>query len=112
MSIADARTSRANRASKRPERPTVSPEKGNELLGLALLGMSLLLAFSFATYHPGDPSLFHDLAHAAPSRNWIGPAGAQVAALGFGFFGLSCFLLPLFLLVGGLRRLRRRGAGG
>ena len=110
MSIADARASRANRASKRPERPTLSPEKGNELLGLALLGASLLLAFSFGTYHPSDPSLFHDLAHTAPSRNWIGPAGAQVAALGFGFFGLSCFLLPLFLLVAGWRRLRRRGA--
>ena len=110
MSIADARASRANRASKRSERPTLSPEKGNELLGLALLGASLLLAFSFATYHPSDPSLFHDLAHAAPSRNWIGPAGAQLAALGFGFFGLGCFLLPMFLLVAGWRRLRRRGA--
>jgi len=110
MSIADARASRASRASKRPERPSLSPEKGNELLGLALLGASLLLAFSFATYHPSDPSLFHELAHAAPSRNWIGPAGAQVAALGFGFFGLSCFLLPLFLLVAGWRRLRRRAA--
>jgi DNA segregation ATPase FtsK/SpoIIIE, S-DNA-T family len=110
MSIADARASRGSRASKRPERPTLSPEKGNELLGLALLGGSLLLAFSFATYHPGDPSLFHDLARAAPSRNWIGPAGAELAALGFGFFGVSCFLLPLFLLVAGWRRLRRRGA--
>src|SRR5579862_9166679 len=110
MSIADARASRASRASKRPERPSLSPEKGNELLGLALLGASLLLAFSFDTYHPSDPSLFHELAHAAPSRNWIGPAGAQVAALGLGFFGLSCFLLPLFLLVAGWRRLRRRAA--
>src|SRR5260370_25790266 len=110
MSIADARASRATRASKRPERPTVSQEKGNELVGLALLGGSLLLAFSFGTYHPSDPSLFHDLARAAPSRNWIGPVGAQLAALGFGFFGLSCFLLPLFLLVAGWRRLRRRGA--
>ncbi|HVR11565.1 MAG TPA: DNA translocase FtsK 4TM domain-containing protein [Thermoanaerobaculia bacterium] len=110
MSIADARPSRATRTSKRPERPTLSPEKGNELLGLALVGGSLLLAFSFATYHPSDPSLFHELPQAAPSHNWIGPAGAQAAALGFGFFGLSCFLLPLFLMVAGWRRLRRRGA--
>jgi S-DNA-T family DNA segregation ATPase FtsK/SpoIIIE len=110
MSIADARTSRASRTGKRPEPPKLSPEKGNELLGLALLGSSLLLAFSFATYHPGDASLFHELPQAAPSRNWIGPAGAQVAAVAFGFFGFSCFLLPLFLLVAGWRRLRRRGA--
>jgi S-DNA-T family DNA segregation ATPase FtsK/SpoIIIE len=110
MSIADARARGASRTSKRPERPTLSPEKGNELLGLALVGASLLLVFSFATYHPSDPSLFHELAQAAPSRNWIGPAGAQVAALGFGFFGPSCFLVPLFLLAAGWRRLRRRGA--
>jgi S-DNA-T family DNA segregation ATPase FtsK/SpoIIIE len=107
MSIAETRTSRAG---KRPERPALSPEKGNELIGLALLGLSLLLAFSFATYHPGDPSLFHDLPRAARSHNWIGPAGAEAAAVGFGFFGLSCFLLPLFLLLAGCRRLRRRGA--
>jgi S-DNA-T family DNA segregation ATPase FtsK/SpoIIIE len=110
MSIADARARGASRTSKRPERPTLSPEKGNELLGLALVGVSLLLIFSFATYHPSDPSLFHELPQAAPSRNWIGPAGAQAAALGFSFFGLSCFLLPLFLLVAGWRRLRRRSA--
>jgi S-DNA-T family DNA segregation ATPase FtsK/SpoIIIE len=110
MSIADARASRASRTGKRPEPPKLSPEKGNELLGLALLGSALLLAFSFATYHPGDSSLFHELPHAAPSRNWIGPAGAEAAAVAFGFFGFSCFLLPLFLLVAGWRRLRRRGA--
>jgi DNA segregation ATPase FtsK/SpoIIIE, S-DNA-T family len=107
MSIAETRTSRAAR---RPERPTLSPEKGNELLGLALLGLGLLLAFSFATYHPSDPSLFHEPLRGAPSRNWIGPVGAEAAAVGFGFLGFSCFLLPLFLLVAGLRRLRRRGA--
>ncbi len=110
MSVADARASRASRSSKRPERPALSPEKGHELLGLALLGAALLLAFSFATYHPTDPSLFHELAQSAPARNWIGPAGAQAAAVGFGFFGVTCFLLPLFLLVAGWRRLRRRDA--
>jgi DNA segregation ATPase FtsK/SpoIIIE-like protein len=102
MSVAVTRTT------KRPERPTLSPEKGNELFGLALVGVSLLLVFSFATYHPGDPSLFHELPGAARSHNWIGPAGAQVAAVGFGFFGVSCFLLPAFFLVAGWRRLRKR----
>lgn len=120
-------------ASKRKARPALSPEKGNELVGLLLLSLGVLLALSFATYQPGDPSLFHrttaleipasppppapldgspnatSSASGAGSRNWIGPAGAQVSALAFGFLGLTCFLVPLFLLVAGWRRLRRRG---
>src|ERR1700761_9337245 len=110
MSVAISPSSRGSRAPPRPGRPLLSPEKGTELLGLVLVGMALLLAFSFSTYDPGDASLFHQLPHAARSHNWIGPAGAQVAAVAFGFFGLSCFLLPLFLLLSGWRRLRRRGA--
>ncbi len=110
MSIAATAAARASRAAKRPERPSLSPEKGNELIGLVLLAAALLLAGSFASYHPSDPSLFHELPQATRSHNWIGPAGAQAAALGFSFFGLSCFLLPLFLLVAGWRRLRRRTA--
>ncbi len=104
MSVAVTRTN------KRPERPTLSPEKGSELLGMALVGLSLLLALSFASYQPSDPSLFHELPEAARSRNWIGPLGAQAAAVGFGFFGVSCFLTPIFLLVAGWRRLRSAAA--
>jgi S-DNA-T family DNA segregation ATPase FtsK/SpoIIIE len=91
------------------ERAKISPEKGNELAGILLLAVGVLLAFSLATYHPGDPSLFHRAAdEPARTRNLIGPAGAHVSALAFSFFGLTCLLIPVFLLVGGWRRLRRR----
>jgi S-DNA-T family DNA segregation ATPase FtsK/SpoIIIE len=98
------------RTSKRPERPTLSPEKGRELFGLVLLGTALLLAGSFATFDPGDASLFHEVSQTARSHNWMGSMGAEIAAVGFGFFGVACFLVPVFLLVGGWRRLRRRDA--
>ncbi|HVT60773.1 MAG TPA: DNA translocase FtsK 4TM domain-containing protein [Thermoanaerobaculia bacterium] len=98
------------RSSKRPDRPTLSPEKGAELVGLLLVSIAVLLACSFASFHPSDPSLFHHVQQAARSRNWIGAAGAQTAALAFGFFGVTCFVLPLFLAVAGWRRLRRHGA--
>jgi S-DNA-T family DNA segregation ATPase FtsK/SpoIIIE len=99
------------KATKGRERPTISPEKGNELVGLLLLALGVILALSLATYHPGDPSLFHKAAEeSARARNWIGPFGAHAAAVAFSFFGLTCLLIPLFLIVAGWRRLRRQGA--
>src|SRR5215213_7670720 len=93
-----------------PDRPTLSPEKGSEILGLLLLGAALFLTLSFASHHPQDPSLLHSVAAEGPhARNWAGSVGAQVSALSFGFFGLTCLLIPVFLLTAGWRRLRRRG---
>jgi DNA segregation ATPase FtsK/SpoIIIE, S-DNA-T family len=106
MSVAIVR-----KKSQTPERPTLSPEKGKELLGLVLLAAGVFLIFSLGSHHPQDPSLLHrvtsDEAHA---RNWIGAVGAQISALAFGFFGLTCLLIPVFLLAAGWRRLRRHGA--
>ncbi|HYN20459.1 MAG TPA: DNA translocase FtsK [Thermoanaerobaculia bacterium] len=101
----------AIKATKGRERPTISPEKGNELLGLLLLALGLILAFSLSTYRPGDPSIFHRVAdEGARVRNWVGPAGAHTAAVAFSFLGLTCLLVPIFLLIAGWRRLRRTGA--
>ncbi|HEV7507515.1 MAG TPA: DNA translocase FtsK [Thermoanaerobaculia bacterium] len=97
--------------SQSPERPTLSPEKGSEILGILLLAAGIFLVLSLGTHHPQDPSLLHrvpeDGAHA---HNWIGSVGAHISALAFGFFGLTCLLIPLFLLVAGWRRLRRKDA--
>ncbi len=99
------------KATKGRERPTISPEKGNELFGLLLLAVGTILAFSLATYHPGDPSVFHRVTDLqAHARNWVGPVGAHASSVAFSFFGLTCFLIPVFLLVAGWRRLRRQGA--
>src|SRR5580693_2665583 len=99
------------RAAKRPPRPTLSPEKGRELTALLMLALGALLAFSLATYDPRDASLMHRLASTGGgARNWVGVVGSEVGAVGFGFFGLTAFLVPLFLLVAGWRRLRRRDA--
>src|SRR6185312_983365 len=97
--------------SQSPERPTLSPEKGSEILGILLLAAGIFLVLSLGTHHPQDPSLLHrvpeDGVHA---HNWIGSVGAHISALAFGFFGLTCLLIPLFLLVAGWRRLRRKDA--
>ncbi|MES1244028.1 MAG: DNA translocase FtsK [Acidobacteriota bacterium] len=101
----------AVKATKGRTRPTLSPEKGNELLGLLLLAFGLILAVSLASYHPGDPSVFHRITDShLRARNWVGPFGAHASAVAFSFLGLTCLLVPLFLLVAGWRRLKRSGA--
>src|SRR3954470_144565 len=105
MSVAVVR-----KKSTSPERPTFSPEKGNELLGILLLAAAAFLVLCLGSHHPQDPSLLHRVPEDARAHNWAGAVGAQVSAMAFGFFGLTCFLIPFFLLVSGWRRLRRRGA--
>ena len=105
MSVAIVR-----KKSQTPERPTLSPEKGREILGLILLAAGVFLVLGLGSHHPQDPSLLHRVAEEeAHARNWIGAVGAHISAVAFGFFGLTCLLIPLFLLVGGWRRLRPRG---
>ena len=106
MSVAVVR-----KKSQSPERPTLSPEKGSEILGLVLLAAGIFLVLSLGSHHPQDPSLLHRVAEdGIRAHNWIGAVGAHISAMAFGFFGLTCLLIPLFLLVAGWRRLRRRGA--
>ncbi len=104
MSVAITKTTKPR------ERARISPEKGSELLGLLLFCVGLFLALSFASYRPDDPSVFHQVAEAVKAKNWTGAAGAHVAAVAFGFLGLTCLLIPFFLLATGWRRLRRKGA--
>ncbi|MFQ5526543.1 MAG: DNA translocase FtsK [Thermoanaerobaculia bacterium] len=96
------------------------PGKGSELLGIGALLAALLLLTSFVSHRPTDPSLLHQTTGEAVIRNWIGPVGAELSALGFGFLGLAAFLLPILLGVAAWRRLKRqtgplvfgRGLGG
>jgi len=103
LSVALAKTT------ARPERPTLSAEKGRELLGLVLLALALFSAISFASFDPRDPSVLHrTVSSEVRARNLIGPVGAHTAAVAFGFFGVACLAVPCLLLVSGVRRLRKR----
>ncbi|MDH3254595.1 MAG: DNA translocase FtsK 4TM domain-containing protein, partial [Acidobacteriota bacterium] len=78
------------------------------MLGIAAVLAATLLATSFVSYHADDPSVLYQSSDAAPIRNWIGPVGAELSALGFGLLGLAALLLPLLLVVFGWRRLTAR----
>ena len=103
-----------SKASAREEKPAariqLPPGKGEELAGILVLSVSVLLAVSLVSYHPDDPSLFHASSEPGPVRNLIGQVGAHASALSFGLLGLAAFLVPVFLAAAGWRLLRRRSA--
>ena len=88
--------------------PRLSPEKGNELLGLLLVSLGLLLLLSLASFDPRDPSLLHHVSGEPDIANWIGPFGADLASVLLALGGLAAFLVPVALLLVGVRRLTGR----
>ncbi len=95
---------------RKPTRAKLSPEKGNELLAVLMGSAGILLLLALGSFHPADPSLLHQTPQpSAGIHNWIGQVGAEVAAMAYGLFGLTAYLLPLFLLVQAWRRLRGDG---
>ncbi|SFD66305.1 DNA translocase FtsK [Roseivivax sediminis] len=81
--------------------------RGKELLGLALIAVGLMAAAAFASYTPDDPSWMS--ATDAPVRNWMGAAGAAVAAPLFMIFGAGNWVLPVVLIAWGLRFVTHSG---
>ena len=101
----------ATRARKPLPRLKLPVEKGSEIAGMLLSAVVVLMAGSLLSYHPGDPSVLHQVAEdGARTRNLVGPAGANVAALMFAFLGLCAFLVPVFLGFLAWRRLARHEA--
>ncbi|HEU5452260.1 MAG TPA: DNA translocase FtsK 4TM domain-containing protein [Terriglobales bacterium] len=82
----------------------------NELIGFLLLVSALLLFLALASYSPLDPSLNTASSPLAsrPARNWIGLVGAYGSDLLLQGFGITAFLLPVFLTLVGLRWFRSR----
>lgn len=88
--------------------PRLTEKKGRELLGLMLLFAGLLLLICLGSYHPEDPSFFHESAEETSTRNLIGPFGANLSELLFQIFGLPILVVPLVLLALAVRRLRNQ----
>lgn len=70
--------------------------------------LAVLIGCSLLSYRADDPSFLHQTTEEVEVRNLIGPLGAQVAALGFGFFGLTALLVPVLLLWSAWRQARWR----
>jgi len=81
--------------------------RAREAVAIVLVGAAVLVAAALASYDPRDPSLF--VVTSRPPANWVGPAGAQVAALLYTLLGLASWIAPLVLLAAALRQLRAPG---
>jgi DNA segregation ATPase FtsK/SpoIIIE, S-DNA-T family len=77
-----------------------------EFEGFLLSVTALLVLLSLISYRSLDPSL--DTASPSPVHNWIGRAGAYLADALLQGFGWTAYLLPLVLLVVGVRRVLLR----
>ena len=90
----------------------------NEILGLMLLVVAVLMLLALGSYTPTDPS-FDTVggqggAIAGITRqahNWIGVIGAYFADAMLQIIGLACFALPLMLVRIGVCWVRSRAAG-
>jgi S-DNA-T family DNA segregation ATPase FtsK/SpoIIIE len=72
----------------------------DDVIGVALLAVALLLFVSQWSFHSGDISFLTTRVN-KPAENWIGPLGAYLAWGSFLPFGLVGYLLPfLFALFG------------
>ncbi|HEV2135043.1 MAG TPA: DNA translocase FtsK [Terracidiphilus sp.] len=100
----------------KPIRIVLAPTRNralNVILGLALTLVSLLLLLALATYHATDPSLNTSTDPAATHmvRNAVGLFGAWLSDLLLQAFGLTTFLLPLWLGAIGWTWMRSRPGG-
>ena len=80
----------------------------NELIGFLALVSATLLVLSLVSYSPLDSSWNTAASAASRPHNWIGLVGATVSDLALQVFGVSIFLIPVFLLLYALRWFRSR----
>ncbi len=73
----------------------------NDIIGVVLMGLSLLLIVALLSYHPRDTSS-NSLPPNSSVHNWIGPFGAGLAYYCFLWFGAAAYIFPLQLFVVGL----------
>ena len=69
-----------------------------EIAGIFLFFLVIFTLISLVSYHPGDPSVHH-AAGSGHVANLFGVAGAYLAGLLIGLFGLGAFWAPILLLV-------------
>ena len=69
----------------------------NEVLAIGLMAIALLVLLALVTSSPADPSMFTSAPSGQKAQNWIGPIGANLAALMFNLIGVAAYVFPFLL---------------
>ena len=70
----------------------------NEVVAVVLVALAILIFLCLMTASPEDRSIFGTgFAADAPTRNWIGVVGANIAAILFAAIGWTAYLLPAMI---------------
>ncbi|MCI0387533.1 MAG: DNA translocase FtsK [Acidobacteria bacterium] len=70
----------------------------NEIIGLILMGIALVIFLALISYDSSDPSL-NSVGGNARTRNWIGPMGAKLADALYQAFGIAALIVPVMLYI-------------
>ncbi len=81
--------------------------RARELVGLAMIGVGILVAMMLWSYAPEDPSWLS--ATDEPAQNWLGKFGASVASPLFVIAGFGAWGLAVVPFVWGLRFVAHMG---
>ncbi len=81
-----------------------------EVLGVVSVLSGIYLGLSLVTHARWDPSLFTSTA--SPVKNYGGIMGAYISDIMLVMIGISSFVIPLLVIVYGVKRLLARRATG
>ncbi len=73
----------------------------NEIAGIILIGIGLVVLIALLSYTSNDPS-WNTTGKNQPAHNLIGPVGANIADMLFQMFGLAALLVPFTFGLAGL----------
>src|SRR5262245_57022810 len=70
----------------------------NEIIGLILIGIGIVILLALISYDSSDPS-WNSVGGNTRARNWVGPLGATVSDALYQAFGIAALIVPLMLFL-------------
>lgn len=90
-----------NLAKKNTTKSRTRSSYAREIIALAFLALASILILSIASYYPSDNTLLSVNSDSDKTHNYIGPVGANIAAILIQIFGYSSYIFPAALFIGG-----------
>src|SRR5262245_44203505 len=63
----------------------------NEIIGLILIGIGIVILLALISYDSADPS-WNSVSEKTRARNWVGPMGANVSNALYQTFGIAALI--------------------